>query len=651
MKKVVISLFDGISCGKVALERLGVKDFTYYASEIDKDAIVISEFNHKDIIRIGDVNKVSYKDGVLYTENGDFYVGKVDLLIGGSPCFVAGTKVQTNEGLKSIEDIKIGDIVLTHTNTYKEVLNIGGSIGKETYVVKAQGMIPTTTTYNHPYYVRSKSKDVLSSPTWKQAVEMVKGDYIGFPINRISENPLNLTEDECLVIGRYIADGHTRKDFRKEEGREEHRHWQLILSIGEDKVVGFSNKYKLPHSMYKHTQSTNRAVFSSKRLVKIVEEHCGTRSDSKVFSQMLLNLPTHLLSRVFEGYSDGDGCNTKQGWQATTVSKDLALSLSQAIVKITGRGCNVTFCTRPKTRIIEGRTVNQKDTYLVRINSSDKHAWIKDDDIIWYPIKNVTKTGINETVYNIEVAEDNSYTANNFIVHNCQSFSRAAAYSGNQNGLDGKSKLFFEYLRILNEIKQDNSDVEFLLENVKMKKDSKKELDEYLGVDGVYCNSELVSFQRRSRFYWTNWGWELPQDKKISFQDYKGIGVEKACIPNKTPSRERMWREGAGNNSQGSCANITHANKVYCLTTKQDRCPNSGMIEYEDFARYLSQNEMELAQTLDVGYTFCVSYNKAAKALGNGWTVDVIKHILSSSNFVKNSIKNSNSVDSNPCCV
>ena len=635
----VLSLFDGISCGKVALERSGFKDVTYYASEIDKDAIKISEHNHRDIIRIGDVCKVSYRHGILHTENGDFDVGKIDLLIGGSPCFVAGTKVQTNEGLKSIEDMKIGDMVITHTNTYKEVLNIGGNIGKETYVVKAQGMIPTTTTYNHPYYVRSKSKDVLSPPTWKQAGEMVKGDYVGFPINRISENPLNLTEDECLVIGRYIADGHTRKDFRKEEGREEHRHWQLILSIGEDKVAGFSNKYKLPHSMYKHTQSTNRAVFSSKRLVKIVEEHCGTRSDSKVFSQMLLNLPIHLLNRVFEGYSDGDGCNTKQGWQATTVSKDLALSLSQAIAKITDRGCDVTFCVRPKTRIIEGRTVNQKDTYLVRINSSDKHAWIKDDDIIWYPVKNVTKTRINETVYNIEVAEDNSYTANNFIVHNCQSFSQAAAYSGNQTGLDGKSKLFFEYLRILNEIKEENPNLKFLLENVKMKKESKIELDEYLGVDGIYCNSELVSYQKRSRFYWTNWSWDLPEDKKISFQDYKQTVGTFKTLNKEMKSYQRMWNNGGGSNSQSSCANVTNADKVYCLTTKQDRCPNSGLVAYEDFCRYLSQEELEMAQTLPIGYTSCVSYNKAAKALGNGWTVDVIAHILSNLKGLKGDSK------------
>lgn len=162
-----------------------------------------------------------------------------------------------------------------------------------------------------------------------------------------------------------------------------------------------------------------------------------------------------------------------------------------------------------------------------------------------------------------------------------------------------------------------------------MKKESKIELDEYLGVDGIYCNSELVSYQKRSRFYWTNWNWALPEDKKISFQDYKQTVGTFKTLNKEMKSYQRMWNNGEGSNSQSSCANVTNADKVYCLTTKQDRCPNSGLVAYEDFCRYLSQEELEMAQTLPIGYTSCVSYNKAAKALGNGWTVDVIAHILS----------------------
>ena len=82
----VLSLFDGMSCGRIALERAGIKVANYYASEVDKHAIKVSKHNYPNIIHIGDVTKVSYKGGVLYTEAGEFNIGKIDLLLGGSPC-------------------------------------------------------------------------------------------------------------------------------------------------------------------------------------------------------------------------------------------------------------------------------------------------------------------------------------------------------------------------------------------------------------------------------------------------------------------------------------------------------------------------------------------------------------------------------------
>lgn len=82
----VLSLFDGLSCGMIALERSEIKVANYYASEIDKHAIKVSHANYPDIIRIGDVTKVSYAEGILYTECGEYNVGKIDLIIGGSPC-------------------------------------------------------------------------------------------------------------------------------------------------------------------------------------------------------------------------------------------------------------------------------------------------------------------------------------------------------------------------------------------------------------------------------------------------------------------------------------------------------------------------------------------------------------------------------------
>lgn len=78
---VVLSLFDGLSCGMIALERAGIKVDKYYAAEIDKHAIKVSHANYPNIVHIGDVTKVSFRDGKLYTENNVYEVGKIDLLI------------------------------------------------------------------------------------------------------------------------------------------------------------------------------------------------------------------------------------------------------------------------------------------------------------------------------------------------------------------------------------------------------------------------------------------------------------------------------------------------------------------------------------------------------------------------------------------
>jgi len=71
----VLSLFDGISCGQVALERAGIKVNKYFASEIDKHAIKVTQSNYPKTIQIGDVTQVKGAD-----------LPKIDLLIGGSPC-------------------------------------------------------------------------------------------------------------------------------------------------------------------------------------------------------------------------------------------------------------------------------------------------------------------------------------------------------------------------------------------------------------------------------------------------------------------------------------------------------------------------------------------------------------------------------------
>ena len=83
----VISLFDGMSCGRIALESLGFNVRNYFASEIDTNAIKVTNANYSNTIQLGDVTKVTFKGGCLYGENSSYPLSKgIDLLIGGSPC-------------------------------------------------------------------------------------------------------------------------------------------------------------------------------------------------------------------------------------------------------------------------------------------------------------------------------------------------------------------------------------------------------------------------------------------------------------------------------------------------------------------------------------------------------------------------------------
>lgn len=123
----VLSLFDGISCGRVALERAEISVKNYYASEIESSAIKITKKNHPDTIEIGDVSKVSYSDGVLYTEKSEYDVGRIHLLIGGSPCTDFSSIGYAN-GMKS------GTEEICSLKQYLNLKNKGVSFNGQSYL-------------------------------------------------------------------------------------------------------------------------------------------------------------------------------------------------------------------------------------------------------------------------------------------------------------------------------------------------------------------------------------------------------------------------------------------------------------------------------------------------------------------------------------
>lgn len=196
----------------------------------------------------------------------------------------------------------------------------------------------------------------------------------------------------------------------------------------------------------------------------------------------------------------------------------------------------------------------------------------------------------------------------------CQSFSSA----GNRTGFDGKSGLFWEFVRVLNEVKPKY----FLLENVKMKKEWEDIITKEMGVEPILINSNLVSAQNRERLYWTNIpNITQPEDKNIKLSDVlsndKFREIPK-CFYNKWGTKMRIDKN----------PNWVKNNKSNCLTTKNCHTNQYLFNEDKSLCRLLNADEFERLQTIPAGYTSVVSNTERYKMIGNGWTVDVISHIF-----------------------
>ena len=276
----------------------------------------------------------------------------------------------------------------------------------------------------------------------------------------------------------------------------------------------------------------------------------------------------------------------------------------------------------------------------------------------------------------------------------CQGFSFAGK---NLNFEDSRSKLFFDFVRVLKILKPKY----FLLENVRMKKESQDVISEYLGVEPIAINSNLVSAQNRHRLYWTNIPFDMPKDKGIILADILEDGVtdrEKShCLDanyfkggNLKSYFEKHRRQLVFNNKGGAirgrydkdgkikqqlelrpddktnslttvqkdnvvvrvpelksafgaCIQVGEADlkghdiikRVYSRKGKAPTLTTMGgghrepkVIVDELTWRKLTPLECERLQTVPDGYTEGVSNTQRYKMLGNGWTVDVVAHIL-----------------------
>ena len=234
----------------------------------------------------------------------------------------------------------------------------------------------------------------------------------------------------------------------------------------------------------------------------------------------------------------------------------------------------------------------------------------------------------------------------------CQGFS----FAGKKlNFDDPRSKLYFEFLACVRHFKPKH----FLLENVKMRQDFRDIISKDLSVKPLLINSNLLSAQNRPRYYWTNIPIEMPDDLNVGLRSVIQRGVaseyhlpkiwdewvtknpdfdvdgqkpfamtERRTEESKRIRREHMKKYGRDfSPRRGKELWPRSDGKMNCLTATYTVKEHS-LVDEDGVYRKLTPIECERLQTLPDNYTEGISKSQRYKAIGNGWTVDVIAHIL-----------------------
>lgn len=197
---------------------------------------------------------------------------------------------------------------------------------------------------------------------------------------------------------------------------------------------------------------------------------------------------------------------------------------------------------------------------------------------------------------------------------------------------NGQSYLFWEYVRLLQEVKPKY----FLLENVNMSAKWKNLISEILGVQPIKIQSSLVSAQSRTRLYWTNIpNVTLPENKGVVLKDILEP-KEEFKLPQHLQDRLKVYSKPKGivyGDTKKPTTKIGQRDECFsmesisgCLTATMYKQPPQYIYNGEVYK--LSPIDCEKLQNVPVGYTEGVSNSQRYKMLGNGWTVDVIVHIL-----------------------
>lgn len=332
--------------------------------------------------------------------------------------------ISTNKGYKLAKDIKHGDVILTHKNQYQKVLQVSKNKAKSKQVLRVLGSFQTIVASEQKFYVIERKKIwdknlrkqiwTYSNPQWIHAKDLKpKSHIIGFSHDPNEGNPLNITLEEAFLLGRYVADGFivdTKRPHRKNSYNN-----KVIFAIGENKLDEFLNRVKTYHVGKTKDKTVYKCYIINKRFKDLCSLFGRGALNKKIYGGIFAS-NQEIQYEFLQGYWSGDGSVRGNEYRANSISKELIYGLGRLIFQVHGLSSSIGFTVRPKTTIIEGRVVNQRDTWSIAFRKNPKKRYsFTINNMLWCPVlENVTFTEDTE-FYDFKVEKDNSYTVFNMI--------------------------------------------------------------------------------------------------------------------------------------------------------------------------------------------------------------------------------------------
>lgn len=339
-------------------------------------------------------------------------------------CVARGSLVLTRDGHIPIEDVEVGDMVLTHRGRWRPVIAKVCNGVKSVVQVHAHGVPYLRVTPDHNLWTRyngggnpgsHRRSAMKGEPVWMPAVDTL-GSYVNLGLPPIEESPMGplLSTHDWWVIGRWLGDGHwdTRDGIHISCSRGELD--ELISLLGD--------RAGLVHDP--GTACQIRIKDPDGRLRNLLRR-CGRKAHDKRLPVEALSLNREMSESLLSGYLSADGCfsprsrNGSPKWSGTSVSRSLLLGLAMVAQRAHGAVWSVYAGRVARTCVIQGRTVNAKSEWKFNctVDQENPSAFL-DNHGSWKKVRGIELCGEAE-VWDLQVDEDQSFTVEGCVVHNC----------------------------------------------------------------------------------------------------------------------------------------------------------------------------------------------------------------------------------------